>query len=1017
VSFYMVSVRYQYPEFTEQDALRLALQYYGLQGEARALPSERDQNFHIKTDDGRELVLKIANHTEQRDLLDLQNRVMKHLSARAPEIRLPRVCNDLSGNSISAIRGKDGAMHFMRLLTWVPGRLLATVSPHTAEMLHSLGRALGAIDRALADFDHPSAHRELKWDLKRAAWIREYLHHIKQMERRAMVERFLSDFDARVAPALSSLRSSVIYNDANDYNVLVDPQSRQVTGIIDFGDMTHTAVVCELAIGAAYAMLDKPDPLAAAASVVAGYNEVFPLTAQELETLFSLICARLIISVTNSAYQRTVEPENDYLIISEKPAWELLEKLAGINNQLAHFTFRHACGLTASPNSPVVAQWLEDNADRLSAIVEPELAAENILVFDFSIGSREIGNLAEMSDTEAVTNKLFSRLRAAKASVGIGRYDEARPFYTSDVFRSEGAESRTVHLGLDLFMEAGSAVFAPLDGVVHSFRNNAAHLDYGPTIILEHRTDEGLAFYTLYGHLSEDSLDGLSEGMEVKRGDCIARIGAYPINGDWPPHLHFQIITDLLGQRGDFPGVAAPSQRGVWLSISPDPNLVARIPRELLAKDEMSGAQILAAREKLTGKNLSVSYNEPLHIVRGSMQYLYDEGGRAYLDAVNNVPHVGHCHPRVVRAAQEQMAVLNTNTRYLHENLVRYADRLCATLPEPLRVCFLVNSGSEANELALRLARAHTRSKETIVLEAAYHGNTASLIEISPYKHDGPGGEGRPPYVHKVALADVYRGPYKKSDPQAGARYAQLVAEEIERIEGRVSAFIFESLPGCAGQIVLPDGYLREAFRHVRDTGGVCIADEVQVGFGRVGTHFWGFETQGVIPDIVTLGKPIGNGHPMGAVITTRDIADSFANGMEYFNTFGGNPVSCAVGMAVLDVIGDERLQENALRTGKRLIGGLRELMKDHRLIGDVRGLGLYAGVELVTSRATLAPADWQAAYVANRCRERGVLLSTDGPLHNVLKIKPPMVFDESNADFLIETLDAILKEDFLRID
>jgi 4-aminobutyrate aminotransferase-like enzyme len=362
------------------------------------------------------------------------------------------------------------------------------------------------------------------------------------------------------------------------------------------------------------------------------------------------------------------------------------------------------------------------------------------------------------------------------------------------------------------------------------------------------------------------------------------------------------------------------------------------------------------------------------------------------------------------------MAVLNTNTRYLHDYLLEYAERLCATLPEPLSVCFFVCSGSEANELALRLARTHTQRKDMIVVDVAYHGNTTTLVEISPYKFDGPGGAGAAPYVHKVPMPDVYRGRYKSNDPQAGRRYASSIEETIRKLEQQqrpVGTFICESLLGCGGQIVLPEGYLQEAYRFVRDAGGVCIADEVQVGFGRVGTHFWGFETQGVVPDIVTMGKPIGNGHPLAAVVTTPEIADSFNNGMEYFNTFGGNPVSCAIGLAVLDVIAEEQLQQHALQVGNHLMDGLRSLMQKHELIGDVRGLGLFVGIELVLDRQALTPAAAQATYIANRMRERGILLSTDGPFHNVLKIKPPLVFTEANADFLVATLDEILAEDF----
>jgi 4-aminobutyrate aminotransferase-like enzyme len=401
---------------------------------------------------------------------------------------------------------------------------------------------------------------------------------------------------------------------------------------------------------------------------------------------------------------------------------------------------------------------------------------------------------------------------------------------------------------------------------------------------------------------------------------------------------------------------------------------------------------LIERRDRWLGRNLSVAYERPLHIVRGSMQYLYDDEERRYLDAYNNVAHVGHCHPQVVAAGQRQMELLNTNTRYLSELILEYAERLTATLPESLRVCFFINSGSEANELALRLARAHTKARDLIVLDHAYHGNTTTLIDISPYKHDGPGGEGAPAWVHKAALPQS----------EADARY---VADLATEMSSRLCGFIAESMPSVAGQIVFPDNYLARVYEAVRSAGGVCIADEVQTGYGRIGTHFWAFEKYGVVPDVVVLGKPIGNGHPIGAVITTRAIADSFANGMEFFSTFGGNNVSCAIGLKVLEVVQEEKLQAHAFEVGERLLNGLRALQQRHEIIADVRGSGLFIGVELVHDEE---PATIEAARVVNQMREHGILLGTDGPHHNVLKIRPPMPFSEENADELTTALDFI---------
>jgi 4-aminobutyrate aminotransferase-like enzyme len=425
-----------------------------------------------------------------------------------------------------------------------------------------------------------------------------------------------------------------------------------------------------------------------------------------------------------------------------------------------------------------------------------------------------------------------------------------------------------------------------------------------------------------------------------------------------------------------------------------------------------SSAALLAQRRELLGGNLSVSYSNPLHIVRGSMQYLWDADGRRYLDAYNNVPHVGHCHPRVVQAGQAQMAMLNTNTRYLHELIHRYAARLGATLPGALKVCYFVNSGSEANELALRLARARTGRRDLIVLEHAYHGNTTTMIDVSPYKHAGRGGEGAPPWVHVAPLADLYRGAHRRGDPDASKQYAQGVERIIEQLRSRgtgVAAFLAESWPSVAGQMSLPAEYVHSVYSTVRAGGGLCIADEVQTAYGRLGGHFWGFEYYGVVPDIVVLGKPIGNGHPIGAVVTTPDIAASFDNGMEFFSTFGGNTVSCAIGLSVMDIVVDENLQAHAATVGKHLLRRLEELKGRHLLIGDVRGAGLFLGVELVTNRQSLEPATREASLVANYMRDQGVLLGTDGPYHNVLKIRPPMPFTVQDADLLIQSLDAAL--------
>ncbi|XP_028712649.1 LOW QUALITY PROTEIN: ethanolamine-phosphate phospho-lyase [Peromyscus leucopus] len=423
----------------------------------------------------------------------------------------------------------------------------------------------------------------------------------------------------------------------------------------------------------------------------------------------------------------------------------------------------------------------------------------------------------------------------------------------------------------------------------------------------------------------------------------------------------------------------------------------------------------LALRGKHIGPSCKVFFAaDPIKILRAQGQYMFDEKGGRYLDCINNVAHVGHCHPEVVKAAAKQMEILNTNSRFLHDNIVEYAKRLTATLPQTLSVCYFTNSGSEANDLALRLARQFRGHQDVITLDHAYHGHLSSLIEISPYKFR-KGKDDKKEFVHVAPSPDTYRGKYREDHKDAATAYADEVKKIIEEAHSngrKIAAFIAESMQSCGGQIIPPAGYFQKVAEHVRRAGGVFIADEVQVGFGRVGKHFWSFQMHGedFVPDIVTMGKPMGNGHPMSCVVTTREIAEAFSSsGMEYFNTYGGNPVSCAVGLAVLDVIEKENLQGNAIRVGNYLTKLLDEQKAKHPMIGDIRGVGLFIGIDLVKDREKRTPATAEAQHIIYKMKEKGVLLSADGPHRNVLKIKPPMCFTEEDAKFMVDHLDGIL--------
>jgi 4-aminobutyrate aminotransferase-like enzyme/aminoglycoside phosphotransferase (APT) family kinase protein len=775
------------PVFSTEEVLLLLTQHYQLAGRLKSLPGYLDQNLLLTCTDGQQYIVKIANSGEPQLELEMQNGAMVHLTDKG--LPVPHPIKNTTADLITEIKSPNGQIFYLRLLTFLVGDFYADVSPEAtnAALWSDLGRFVATVDQSLDDFQHAGAYRYLIWDLAQGYGVCQTKKHLLDNDRgrdhNELINYFLNLYKTQTMPLVAQLPQGIIHNDANDMNLLIDHKQHpsKVTGLIDFGDMVHSHVVNDLAITAAYALMNQPDPLETLKTVVAGYYQVRPLSDIELEVLFSLVALRLCVSVCNSAEAIAAAPDNEYLSVSAQPAWDLLRQLRLLNPYAVLCQLRLACGL---------------NVD---------------------------------------------------------------------------------------------------------------------------------------------------SGKE---------------------------------------------------------------------KDE-----IIAYRKKHLGKTLSLSYQSPLKIVRGQGAYLYDEEGNGYLDMVNNVCHVGHCHPKVVAAGQAQLAKLNTNTRYLHDNLVNYADQLLATMPDELSVCMLVNSGSEANELAFRLARCFTRSKELLVVDGAYHGNTNACIEASPYKFDGPGGEGAAPYVHKVTLPDPYRGEFSGYSRETAAAYAESVTQVLVTLAaaGKVpGAFICESLQGVAGQIIMPDGYLENVYAQIRAAGGVCIADEVQVGFGRVGTHMWAFETQNIVPDIVTLGKPIGNGHPMAAVITSQKIADAFVTGMEYFNTFGGNPVSCAIGMAVLNTIKEDRLQENALETGRYFRKKLRELQQQFSLIGDVRGLGLFIGVELVEDKVSKKPATETAARLIEYFKQHKILLSTEGPFYNVLKIKPPLAFNQADADKFIAVFEQGLQTDFV---
>jgi 4-aminobutyrate aminotransferase-like enzyme/Ser/Thr protein kinase RdoA (MazF antagonist) len=1006
-----MSDKYKRNKITAAQALRVVKKNYGFEADLFALPGEVDFNFKLVSH-GKSYLLKISRPSKDKSYFEFQNSIIQHLEKQKPQS--PKIFPDLNGNLISETKDKNGQKRFVRLLSWIEGRPWSKVNPILDDLLFDLGKKAGSLSRALENFHHPQAHRQLDWDIAQAHWIKSHLNSLSPNHQK-LFSPFLKRFD-QIQKTYEKLRKAVVHNDVNDNNILVSENliHPKVNAIIDFGDALYTQIINDLAITIAYGIMNKPDPLRAALPIVEGYHQSFPLQEKEIKLLYVLVGIRLLISLSKADINKELEPDNQYLLISQKPAQEALEKWAQINENLAHYSFRKACKWPAHPNEKAFTIWARKQKINLNNLF-PDLQKNKVLALDMEIGSSWLGQETEFNDNEFMAYKIQSLHQKNPKKLAAGGYLEIRPLYITDAYKKEGnsgSEYRSTHLGIDFWAEAMTPIHAPFDGKIISVFNNNQYKDYGPTLILEHYTDDKIPFYTLYGHCSKSSLKLHKPGENIKKGELLAYIGRPNENGSWAPHTHFQLMLDRLGYEHDFPGVAFPKEVAVWKSICPDPNLFFK-QAALQSKKKCNKNELIQYRKDHLGKSLSLSYDSPIKIIRGRGAYLIDEKGKKYLDTVNNVAHVGHEHPEVVRAGQNQMGLLNTNTRYLHENITNFAKELLSTFPEELSVVHFVNSGSEANELALRMASAYSKQKDIIAVEEGYHGNTNACIAVSSYKFDGKGGDGKPEYTHIVPLPDTYRGLYRGKN--TAAQYAAHIQEQIENIQrkGRnVAAFICESIISCGGQIELPKGYLALAYKQIRKAGGLCIADEVQTGCGRMGSRFWGFQLHEVTPDIVSIGKPIGNGHPLAAVVCTKEVADAFANGMEYFNTFGGNPVSCAIGREVLRVVKQEKLQENALKVGSYLKTALSNLQKQFPILGDVRGQGLFLGFEFVDKNKN--PLAGQADYLANRMKELGVLMSTDGKDHNVLKIKPPLVFSIKNADELIVRLKTVLNEDFM---
>ncbi len=987
---------------------------YGIKAALKPLDGEYDLNFMVSTSGGAGYVLKVMRPGCDAGLVEMQCAALDHIRQRAPNVAVPQVIPTNSGAFYCQVSDPKGTKRQVWLQERMAGVCYAEFEPKSLDLIRQLGCQIGGMDAALVDFQHPYLARNFKWKLPAGGWISDHLDVIEDADRKSALQEIAADF-AAVCPALRSMPSVAIHNDVNNYNILVTPSLTSpslVTGLIDLGDMTSSPRICDLAIAGAYVVLDHPKPAAALAALVKGYHTKHPLSAIEADLIWPLLRMRLAVSVVNSAVEAMDNPGDPYVTISQAPAWRFLQR-TDINAGLVRARLRTACGLPATDGAVSVPAYLDNERGKFAQL------------FGFDLSEAPMGPLSVAHSTTPRNPfdlpldeaRLVGQKYEDSGKAWLGFYGEPRLIYTAEAFRNgpwKASNRRTVHLGVDVFAPAGSELFAPLDGVVEVVENRTDHLDYGGVVILRHKTPDGAPFYTLYGHLDPEALEQLKTGDRVTRGDSFCRLGDASQNGGWSPHVHFQLALTTDGMGHDWPGVGDPDEMELWGAICPNPAALLNLPDEKVAYQPQDKSAILADRQAHFGPNVKLSYTDPVMFLRGWRHHLFDEWGRPYLDAYNNVPHVGHAHPRIQVAAADQLLRINSNTRYLHPSQTAFATKILSKMPEPLSVCFFVNSGTEANELALRLARAHAGGKDMITPDHGYHGNTTGAIDISAYKFNKPGGVGQADWVHLVEVADEYRGSFRRDDPDRAAKYAGLVDRALADISnrgGKLAGWICETFPSVGGQIIPPAGYLAEVYQKIRAAGGVCIADEVQTGLGRLGDYYFAFEQQQALPDIVVLGKPIGNGHPLGVLVTTPEIAKSFAQGPEYFSTFGGSTLSCRMGKEVLDIVDDEGLQDNAARMGRVLLDGLRGLQDKHAVIGDVRGIGLFVGVELVTSRATLEPATGIADYVLNRMREERILIGTEGPDANILKIRPPLTIDAEDIGMLVETLDRVLGE------
>jgi 4-aminobutyrate aminotransferase-like enzyme/Ser/Thr protein kinase RdoA (MazF antagonist) len=940
--------------------------HYGLQGSIIELGSQQDRNFRIETAAGR-FVLKICHAEYSRVELEAQNASMRHLAGAeaAPSVPNPVAASD--GAEILAI-DINGQPCLVRLLTYLDGEPLTSRKFLPEATVAALGRVCGETARGLETFRHPGLFRQIQWDLRHAVAIADALMaSVPDAARRARVIDAMTAADELVRPLSGKFRSQAIHQDITDDNVVSAPDADGKPiphGVIDFGDLMEGWLVADLAVCCSSLLHHAAGDPFFILPAVRAFHAAHPLNEAEAEALWPLIVERAGVLIASSEQQLVLEPDNDYVSRNIAHEREIFEVATSLPLQVMQATILDALGMKKAQTLPSMHRLMPD--------VDP--ATIRIVPLDPLSPHFKNGNWAE----PRIDQRLLD-LGARETGIALARYGEYR---LSQTRHHSEAPSPTQALFIEMTLPAHTRLAAPFSGTVE-FRDDELRLVAHDCVLLVRGVDTVL-----------------ESGMKAAVGLDLAVVSD-------AGHLRIQLCTDPANTPPEF---VMPHQGRAWSTLCPSPSVLLGGDFDAPA---LESEALLEKRQAHFAKPQKNYYKRPPQIERGFGAQMYSMDGRTYLDMVNNVALVGHGHPRLAEAVGRQWSLLNTNSRFHYAAVAEFSERLADLAPEGLDTVFLVNSGSEAVDLALRLAWAHSGARNILSLLEAYHGWTMASDAVSTSIADNPQAlTTRPPWVHAVTSPNTYRGPFRGPDSASG--YIAAAEEALENIDARgekLAGFICETVYGNSGGIPLPRGYLKEVYRLVRERGGVVIADEVQVGYGRLGHYFWGFDEQGVTPDIITIAKGMGNGHPLGAVITTRAIADSLEREGYFFSSAGGSPVSCAVGMTVLDIMGDEKLQENAREVGAHLKARLEALGQRFPVVGAVHGMGLYLGLEFVRDRQTLEPATVETAGICDRLLELGVIMQPTGDHLNVLKIKPPLCLTRADADFFADMLAKVLEE------